>query len=83
MHYSGEMLAIIRVHEDENGEPTSRSIFVGGVAGLDASKRMVEALEETRKDVANSIVGGITDNPELLNTLLGNILSDILKKGKK
>jgi hypothetical protein len=71
--YSGEMIAVVRVHEDENGEPESSTIFVGGVATYSASMSMMRALSEARETVAEQMANAVIKNPDLLKTMLKDL----------
>ena len=78
-NYNGEMVAVITIEEDENGDPHSGSIFVGGVATFDSSMRMLQALDEAKDGITSQMASNIAKNPDML----GDVLDDILKKVRK
>lgn len=82
-HYNCEMTALITIEEDENGNPTNSSIFVGGVASAEASMKMLKALDEAKDAIIHQMAEGISENPEALDAFLGDMLTDMIKKTRK
>ena len=82
-NYGGEMVALIRIHEDENGDPASSSVFVGGVASFESSMKMLQALDEAKDGITTQMAKNVADNPEMLGNILGDMLGNIIKKNRK
>jgi hypothetical protein len=74
--YDGEMIAIIRVHEDENGDVMGRSIFVGGVGKMEAGGAIVEGCTE----IVSKVTDNMTKDLDKQLKVIGNDLIAELKK---
>lgn len=81
--YNGEMVAVIKVSEDENGDPTGTSVFVGGVCTFESSMKMLRALDEAKDAITTQMAEGAAENPEIIGDIFGNMLSDLIKKHGK
>lgn len=85
--YGGEMVAIIRVMEDENGMPTTTSVYIGGAASLQAQVSLARGLDRTANEFKETLLDICKDNPEALlsvaKDMLGDVLGDIVKELKK
>lgn len=42
--YDGELMAVVRVKEDENGNPHNTVSFVGGISGLESTLQLADAV---------------------------------------
>lgn len=82
-NYNGEMVAIVQVDEDENGKPTGSTMFIGGVASMESSLRMLKALDEARDAIAKQIGQGLAEDPEAIGELFGSLISEAVKKKQK
>lgn len=77
--YHGEMLAIVRVSEDENGDPNSHAIFIGGVAGIESQIRLARSLHEAEKSIHDSLLKNATENPRAALEIADKLLDEIRK----
>ena len=81
-NYDGEMVAVIRIREDENGQPEHGDIFVGGVCSFESSMKMLKALDEAKDAITSQMAHGLMENPEALGQMMGGMLGDLIKKAK-
>ena len=80
--YNGEMVAVIRIREDENGQPERGEIFVGGVCSLESSMKMLKELDEAKDAITSQMAHGIMENPEALGQMMSGMLGDLIKKAR-
>lgn len=59
-NYNGEVMAVIRIYEDENGDPEAGETFIGGVSGAASSMALAAKLDEAGKHL-RKVVKGETD----------------------
>lgn len=78
--YSGEMVAIVLIKEDENGDPESSEVFVGGVSTFETSMKMLESLNEVKDAITSQMAQGLADNPGMMGELLSGLLKSAFEK---
>lgn len=54
-NYNGEMVVVVRVHEDENFDPVKTQIIISGISSLESITSVLEALDDARQDILNSV----------------------------
>lgn len=81
--YDGEMLAIVRVGEDENGDPEHHMVFIGGVSGIESQIRLIAGLSEAEKQVHDSLIKNATDNPRLALDIADKLISTLKKRAER
>ncbi len=62
--YDGGLVAIIVMKEDENGMPSGRHLFIGGVSRLEVQLFMSKALFEASDDAVNALLEAAKKNPK-------------------
>lgn len=76
--YDGEMLAIIRITEDENGKPEATHAYIGGVASIEAQLKMGKALSEAADNMRDILLDAVKGDPKMISSLLGSVVEGIL-----
>lgn len=64
--WNGEVFAIVRVNEDENGDPIGANISMGGAGTSESQIALSKALEEASNDAIKLLAEGVAslDNPQ-------------------
>lgn len=60
--YNGEMVAIVRINEDENGDPESSSTLISGVSGFASQVRLTKALDNAVSDLIKTVSLAIVES---------------------
>lgn len=71
--YDGEMIAVIRIREDENGTPQGAQTFISGVAQTESQLQLVKSLREMSVSMTKQLLDGARDEPRLLKEVLTGI----------
>jgi len=75
--WDGGLLCVMRVDEDENGDPTGVQTFVGGVSKLSASIALAETATDTAKTLAKRVKSSVME--DMVNDLM-KMLKEALGK---
>lgn len=82
--YSGEMVAVILIEEDENGNPSDQTVFISGVSGMDSQLAMMKALNSAEKQMQDALAERASHDPrvalEIAEKMLDTLRSKINKK---
>lgn len=68
-NYDGELVAVIRVVEDENGNPEQTRTFIGGVAGAQSTEALKEGLLEAVNTIRERSAGVGVDKTKIKDAL--------------
>lgn len=76
--YDGSMIAIIRIHEDENGKSERTQVMIGGVSHLgnhiSLGKGLMQAADELRDNLIESCKG----EPKALMAIMQAMMEEII-----
>lgn len=81
--YDGTMIAIIRLHEDENGDPDSETIFIGGTSHLENQVKFASILRNGYETFMRHMVESCSKDPTALRKVMDFVLKDMQKKLKE
>lgn len=80
--WSGETLCIIKIHEDENGDPSGNHVFIGGVTKLGTQLALAKVLMGTADDIRDRLLDVAKDNPGAAKQILGEMLEFLARDMK-
>ena len=72
--WNGETLCIIKIHEDENGDPSGQHVFIGGVTKFTSQLALGKVLISTADEIRDKILDVVKENPSLGKQVLGEML---------
>lgn len=72
-NYTGEMVAVIIIHEDENGVPESNTSLIAGVGRAESQIALMRAMESQQNQLTRTIVKSLADDPDMLVDMLKRI----------
>lgn len=85
--YSGDLVLIMRVEEDENADPTAVSTTVVGATTMAAQVRLIKSLDKVKKKLIDDMFDKAKEDPEAMVALaletIGSEALEAFKKGKK
>lgn len=85
--YSGNLVLIMRVEEDENADPTAVSTTVVGATTMAAQVRLIKSLDRIKKKLIDDMFEKAQGDPEAMVALaletIGSEALEAFKKGKK
>lgn len=85
--YSGDLVLIMRVEEDENADPTAVSTTVVGATTMAAQVRLIKSLDKIKKKLIDDMFEKAQEDPEAMVALaletIGSEALEAFKKGKK
>lgn len=85
--YSGDLVLIMRVEEDENADPTAVSTTVVGATTMAAQVRLIKSLDKVKKKLIDDMFDKAKEDPEATVALtletIGSEALEAFKKGKK
>lgn len=85
--YSGELVLIMRVEEDENADPTAVSTTVVGATTMASQVRLIRSLDKVKKKLIDDMFEKVQEDPEAMVALaletIGSEALEAFKKGKK
>lgn len=82
-NYDGEMVAVIRIKEDENGDPCGQQVFIGGVGKLETQIKLACALNEAAEEMRDDLLERCKSNPAALRALLMGMVDELTSKSKE
>lgn len=81
--YSGTSIAVVVVNEDENGDPSGREVFLGGVCTTASQIYLARSLKESADRIQDELMEQAKENPEQAADVLLNLLKDIANRKEK
>lgn len=85
--YSGDLVLIMRVEEDENADPTAVSTTMVGATTMAAQVRLIKSLDKVKKKLIDDMFEKAQEDPEAMVALaletIGSEALEAFKKGKK
>ena len=84
--WNGETLCVIKIHEDENGDPSGQHVFIGGVSKLGGQLALGKVLINTADGIRDRLLDIIKDDPSKAREVLGEMLEFLandLKRGEQ
>lgn len=84
--YDGGLVLMMKVNEDENGEPVGMETNIVGTVQMASQIRLIKNLDRIKDKLIEDLLEAVKDNPEAMITLametVGKDLLDSLKKEK-
>ena len=81
--WNGETLCVIKIHEDENGDPSGQHVFIGGVSKLGGQLALGKVLIKTADGIRDRLLDIIKDDPSKAREVLGEMLEFLANNLKK
>lgn len=81
--WSGETICIIKIHEDENGDPSGQHIFIGGVSKISGQIALGKALSEASYNIRDKLIEVAKEDPGSAKAILGEMLEYLAKDLKE
>lgn len=81
--WHGQSIAIVLVHEDENGEPDKTEVFISGVGRLDSSVALSKGLSEAADKSMERVIDASSQDPKALLKLASLLMDEIKKEIKE
>jgi len=78
--YDGEMIAIVRIREDENGDPEGHQECVLGVGSVESRYKLSRALQKVSNDTKNELMESCKVEPRAMVALAKAVANDMLSE---
>lgn len=78
--YDGGMIAIVRVIDDENGDPEAQQVFIGGVSHLGSQVKLAKGLNQAMDALRDSLLESCKGNPKAMKALLKELTNELMER---